>query len=131
MDFLKQSDDLSISDTAFALDERTSFNYGQIPSMKKKAYQRLEMIKLQREKRLGVREQFEVEHEDASINYNGERSRSEDEMYIASSGFTFQAGGRKMINKWTNYQSNKKVVSTFGTVKRFAPEPGSVHSHTQ
>lgn len=35
-----------------------------------------------------------------------------------------------MINKWTNYQSNKKVVSTFGTVKRFAPEPGSVHSHT-
>jgi hypothetical protein len=52
--------------------------------MRKKAFQRLEMIKLQREKRLGVREQFELEHEDASINYNGERSRSEDEYYFAS-----------------------------------------------
>jgi len=84
VDLMKQSDDIKISDSAFALDERTHFNYGQIPSMRKKAFQRLEMIKLQREKRLGVREQFELEHEDASINYNGERSRSEDEYYFAS-----------------------------------------------
>ena len=78
---MKQIDDITISDTAFALDDKLSFNYGQIPSMKKKAFQRLEMIKLQREKRLGVREQFELEHEDASINYNGERRDSDDELY--------------------------------------------------
>ena len=56
VDLMKQNDDIKISDTAFAVDDRTSFNYGQIPSMRKKAFQRLEMIKLQREKRLGVRE---------------------------------------------------------------------------
>lgn len=84
VDLMKQSDDLSISDTAFALDEKTSFNYGQVPSMKKKAFQRLEMLKLQREKKLGVREQFELEHEDASINFNGERSKSEEDMYYAT-----------------------------------------------
>jgi hypothetical protein len=56
VDFMKQHDDVLISDTAFAVDERLQFNYGQIPTMKKKAFQRLEMVKLQREKRLGVRE---------------------------------------------------------------------------
>lgn len=56
VDLMKQSDDITISDTAFALDDKLSFNYGQISSMKKKSFQRLEMIKLQREKRLGVRE---------------------------------------------------------------------------
>lgn len=55
--------------------------------MKKKAFQRMEMLKLQREKKLGVREQFELEHEDASINWNGnERSKSEEEMYYLSQG---------------------------------------------
>lgn len=42
----------------------------------------MEMLKSQREKKLGVREQFEQEHEDASINWNGnERSKSEEELY--------------------------------------------------
>ena len=100
--------------------------------MRKKAFQRLEMIKLQREKRLGVREQFELEHEDASINYNGERSKSEDELYFASQGgmFSDKDRKRKITSNWHAFNSNKKVVSTFGTVKRFAPEPGSVLSST-
>jgi hypothetical protein len=71
---------------AFAVDERISFNYGQIPQGKKKNFQRLEMLKLQREKRLGVREQFELEHEDASINYNGfdDRGKADEELYYAT-----------------------------------------------
>jgi hypothetical protein len=46
-------------------------------------------------------------------------------MYYVSQG-TF-AKDKRFISKWTNF-STKKVVSTFGTVKRFAPEPGSVLS---
>ncbi len=47
----------------------------------------MEMFKLQREKKLEVREQFELEHEDASINWNGqERSKSEEELYYISQG---------------------------------------------
>lgn len=36
-----------------------------------------------------------------------------------------------MMNKWISFNTNKKTVSTFGTVKRFAPEPGSVLSRSQ
>jgi hypothetical protein len=47
----------------------------------------MEMLKLQWEKKLGVREQFELEHEDASINWNGnERSKSEEEIYYIAQG---------------------------------------------
>ena len=43
------------------------------------------MLKLQREKKLGVREQFELEHEDASINYNSKENRDNDEeLYFAT-----------------------------------------------
>jgi hypothetical protein len=90
------------------------------------------MVKLQREKRLGVREQFELEHEDASVNFTGEERRnSEDEMYYATQ---FPKGDKRLTAKWVTMRAarrgfeNKKVVSTFGTVKRFAPEPGSVLS---
>ena len=47
----------------------------------------MEMLKLQREKKLGIREQFELEHEDASINWNGnERTKSEDELFVMAQG---------------------------------------------
>jgi len=47
----------------------------------------MEMLKLQREKKLGIREQFELEHEDASINWDGnERSKSDDEIYYLPQG---------------------------------------------
>ena len=56
LDILKNCDDQQVSDAAFEVDDRMKFNIGAMPSFKKKAFQRLEMIKLQREKRLGVRE---------------------------------------------------------------------------
>ena len=57
-----------ISDAAFDTDNSTSFNIAaSIPKHKRKALERLDLLKSQREKRFAVREQFELEHEDASI----------------------------------------------------------------
>lgn len=57
-----------ISDAAFWIDDKISYNIAsnQTDAMKKN-FQRTEMLKLQREKRLGTREQYELEHLDASL----------------------------------------------------------------
>ena len=46
LDILKNCDDQQVSDAAFEVDDRMKFNIGAMPSFKKKAFQRLEMIKL-------------------------------------------------------------------------------------
>jgi len=57
-----------LSDAAFDVDLKISINVtGSLPKQKKKALERLDLLKSQREKRFAIREQFELEHEDASI----------------------------------------------------------------
>jgi len=57
LDKKTQADISEISEAAFAVDDKISYNLsGNMSSAKKKALQRLEMIKLQREKRMNSRE---------------------------------------------------------------------------
>lgn len=57
LDQKKQADISEISEAAFAVDDKIAYNLsGNINQAKKKALQRQEMIKLQREKRMNVRE---------------------------------------------------------------------------
>jgi len=65
IDVFKCSEFEEISEAAFDVDNRIKYNIGKADDMKTKRYQRIEIIKHQREKRLLVREQFELEHEDA------------------------------------------------------------------
>mmetsp|Transcript_16750 Transcript_16750/g.28451 ORF Transcript_16750/g.28451 Transcript_16750/m.28451 type:complete len:735 (+) Transcript_16750:1120-3324(+) len=133
---------LQLSDAAFAVDERISFNVGgRMSIQKKKMFQRQDMLKLQREKRLAVREQFEFEHEDASINagqslFGFDRSKSdEDAQYLINdllkkSKYS-KFGGFSGSKYMPMYGLKKVCTTTFGTTKRFAPEPGSIHSKSQ
>lgn len=45
-----------VSDAAFDIDNKISFNMGQLPKQKKKALERLDLLKSQREKKFAVRE---------------------------------------------------------------------------
>lgn len=75
---------------------------GSLSKQKKKAFERLDLLKLQREKRFAVREQFELEHEDASINAGTGQSwddRRQEEEYFNFSEMMkkskFNRGGSK------------------------------------
>ena len=94
------------------------------------------MIKLQREKKLSLREQFELQHDDASINgdasyFNFDRKGNDSELanYEMLKNKNRSKFGGKYIFLLKDYK--RKTNSTFGTVQRFAPEPGSVHSYSQ
>lgn len=65
IDGFKASDNVIISDEAFEADLKIKYNIGKIDPIKLKNFQRLEIIKLEKQKRLTLREQFELEHEDA------------------------------------------------------------------
>lgn len=65
IDTAKLSDNDLISEAAFDADMNIKYNIGKLSDDKIKQFQRLDMIKMQKEKRLLVREQFELEHEDA------------------------------------------------------------------
>lgn len=76
---------------------------------------------------MALREKFEAEHFDANILNIGisEEQKSDDETYnldfiIRKTKYKGKIGGVPQL------YSQKKHVSTFGTVKRFAPEPGSI-----
>ena len=104
------------------------------------------MLKLQKEKRLTVREQFELENLDASLDASTQDFDSTD--FFGADGFNYGFDKRGMADDLHNLQEfirknrlsklpgskyglygNKKTPSTsFGTTKRFAPEPGSVDS---
>ena len=92
---------------------------------KRKAWQKLNQLKANKEEKLAIREKFEHEHIDASINYinSSEEQKSDEEVYnldmiIRKTKFKGKLGAVPLY-------SQRKHVSTFGTVKRFAPEPGS------
>jgi len=94
------------------------------------------MVKYQREKRLGVREQFELEHEDAGIgtstgNYH-QCDRHNSEEYFNLNDMLKKSKFNRIGGKYGGYlpkhNYKKGSKSTFGTVRRFAPEPGSAHS---
>jgi septum formation inhibitor MinC len=93
-----------------------------------------EIIKNQREQRLAVREQFENDHEDASIHVAGssERGRSEEDMSMLSEMIKKSRLNKQGKGGYNPASGLKKVqTTTFGTTKRFAPEPGSIHSKSQ
>mmetsp|Transcript_40618 Transcript_40618/g.61884 ORF Transcript_40618/g.61884 Transcript_40618/m.61884 type:complete len:141 (+) Transcript_40618:2456-2878(+) len=108
---------------------------GSMSQVKKKQFERQDIIKRQREKRLSSREQFEIEHEDAGISQcAGTYGRPEDELLnindILKKSKKFMNNGPKFA--YMGNQNLKKVcTTTFGTTARFAPEPGSVHSKSQ
>ena len=90
-----------------------------------------------------MREQFELEHLDAALDANAHDSS------LFADGFNYGLDGRRdeafgnlqefvKKNRLTrlpgskyNLYSQKKEKLTFGTTKRFAPEPGSVNSVSQ
>jgi hypothetical protein len=128
-----------ISEAAFSVDESISFNItSNLGSQKKKAFQRQDMVKHMREKRLGVREQFETEHEDAGIGtstYNYQSDRDHQAEYFNLDGLLKKSKFNRIGGKYGGYlpkhNYKKGSKSTFGSVRRFAPEPGSVHSKSQ
>jgi hypothetical protein len=78
VDGFKVQETVALCDEAFEVDSKIKYNIGKIDPKKLKNFQRLEIIKLQREKRLTLREQFELEHEDAQMDYSAERIEEED-----------------------------------------------------
>ena len=129
-----------ISDAAFWIDDHISYNLpsNQTDAAKKK-FQRIEMLKLQREKRLGIREQFELEHFDSSLYDNGDyQLMSIERRQSAGDSFDLfnmnQIHGKNKYKKISGkYSINglKKQKTTFGITKRFDPEPGRIYSQSQ
>ena len=81
---------------------------------------------------MAIREKFETENDDANINLIDKDmdNKSDDDSFFNFNNLDFKI-------KRSNYKKSKfggiphyskKHVSTFGTVKRFAPEPGSISS---
>lgn len=93
------------------------------------------MVKQMREKRLLVREQFETEHEDAGIGtstYSYQSDRNGQEEYFNLNEMLKKSKFNRIGGKYGGYlpkhNFKKGSKSTFGSVRRFAPEPGSVNS---
>lgn len=93
------------------------------------------MVKHMREKRLGVREQFETEHEDAGISsstYHCQSDRNSTEEYFNLNDMLKKSKFGRIGGKYGGYLPKhtfkKGSKTTFGSVRRFAPEPGSVNS---
>lgn len=109
VDIFKNQDNEQICEAAFSVDENITFNIS-LNAAKKKVFQKLEILKQQKEKQLLVREQFELDHEDASINSSGfyEERKSDDEIYNLD--FIIRK------SKYKPLYANRKQVSTFGTV---------------
>lgn len=129
IDRYKNQENERICEAAFSVDDTVSFNVN-LSAAKRKAWQKMNQIKAKREEKLAIREKFEHEHIDASINYinSSEEQKSDEEVYnldmiIRKTKFKGKLGGVPLY-------SQRKHVSTFGTVKRFAPEPGSTQSKT-
>jgi hypothetical protein len=81
---------------------------------------------------LAVRENFESEHDDANINFIDKDvdNKSEEEYHFNLDFIIRKTNFKKSKFGGLPHHFNKKHVSTFGTVKRFVPEPGSIQSRT-
>lgn len=88
-------------------------------------------LKKERQEKLAIREQFEAEHDDANINFlDKDKDNQSEEEYHFNLDFIIRKTNFKKSKFGGIPHYSKKHVSTFGTVKRFAPEPGSIQSRT-
>ena len=87
-----------------------------------------------------MREQFELEHPDASLAaYGSDRDGGLDlQGRPSADGDAFNLDDllrksrfSKISGKYGLFSAKKQQTTTYGTTKRFAPEPGSIHSKTQ
>jgi hypothetical protein len=84
-------------------------------------------LKKERQEKLAIREQFEAEHDDANINFlDKDKDNQSEEEYHFNLDFIIRKTNFKKSKFGGIPHYSKKHVSTFGTVKRFAPEPGSI-----
>ena len=87
-----------------------------------------DQLKKDRQELLAVREKFESEHDDANINFidKDADNKSEEEYHFNLDFIIRKTNFKKSKFGGLPHHFNKKHVSTFGTVTRFAPEPGSI-----
>lgn len=86
-----------------------------------------------------MREQFELEHPDASLAaYDSDQKDGFDlpGRHSVDDAFNLddllrKSKFSKISGKYGHFATKKQQTTTFGTTKRFAPEPGSIHSKTQ